>query len=413
VGHDNRSDIVIVGGGIAGSGLAAVLAAAGLDVDVLERTSQYPDRVRGEMYCPWGVAIANELGLLQPLLDAGAAFSTSWVFYDHALPTDVAESIGVDTSALVPGTPGILNITHPAACQALCDHAAANGAAMHRGVEAIGFGLDGGEPVVAWRDAVGTEHTRRPSVVIGADGRASAVRHAAGIELHSAPVRQYMTGLLLETTLALRDQIACQGTTGEVNWYNFPQGPHRSRVYLAHFDVHRYTGPFGLARFMGDLATSPSPNVAALAQGRPLTPLATHPSVDTWTDRPCAPGVVLVGDAAGYNDPIIGQGLSLSLADVRDVARVILAGGRNPTDFAEYTEARNDRHAKQRTASQTLAELMCAFGDDAAARRLRALPLLSTDETAAVMAATLFAGPEALPPGTEPLLAARELLLSA
>src|SRR5689334_10012854 len=122
--RSDGTDILIVGGGIAGSGLAARLAAGGLRIEVLERTTEYPDRVRGEMYCPWGVAIAAELGLLQPLLDAGAAFSTNWVFYDAALPADVAEAFGVDTSAILPGVPGLLNITHPAACQALCDHAA-------------------------------------------------------------------------------------------------------------------------------------------------------------------------------------------------------------------------------------------------------------------------------------------------
>ena len=42
-------DVVIVGGGIGGSGLAAVLADGGLDVEVLERTTTFPDRVRGEI----------------------------------------------------------------------------------------------------------------------------------------------------------------------------------------------------------------------------------------------------------------------------------------------------------------------------------------------------------------------------
>jgi hypothetical protein len=44
---------------------------------------------------------------------------------------------------------------------------------------------------------------------------------------------------------------------------------------------------------------------------------------------------------------------------------------------------------------------------------LRALPLMATDETVSLIGATLFAGPDVLPPGTEPLLAARELILSA
>jgi flavin-dependent dehydrogenase len=31
---------------------------------------------------------------------------------------------------------------------------------------------------------------------------------------------------------------------------------------------------------------------------------------DTWTEIPYAEGIVLVGDAGGYNNPIIGEGLS-------------------------------------------------------------------------------------------------------
>jgi 2-polyprenyl-6-methoxyphenol hydroxylase-like FAD-dependent oxidoreductase len=150
-----------------------------------------------------------------------------------------------------------------------------------------------------------------------------------------------------------------------------------------------------------------------LASGRAISPLATHPSVDTWTDEPFAPGVVLVGDSAGYNDPIVGQGLSLAMADIRDVSQVLLAGGRGAADFAAYGAARADRFAKQRLASQTMADMMCSFGQEAADRRLRALPLLGADETVGLLAATLFAGPEILPPGTELLGAARELFLHA
>ncbi len=128
---------------------------------------------------------------------------------------------------------------------------------------------------------------------------------------------------------------------------------------------------------------------------------------------PAAPGVVLVGDAAGYNDPIIGQGLSLTMADVRDVSAAILAGSPATADFSAYATARFDRHAKQRSASQTMAELMCSFGEGDAERRLRALPMLGTNETVMALGAALLAGPEVLPPGTDLLEAARSLLLAA
>ena len=44
----DRCDVIVVGGGIAGSALAGVLAGAGVDVLLLETVTEYRDRVRGE-----------------------------------------------------------------------------------------------------------------------------------------------------------------------------------------------------------------------------------------------------------------------------------------------------------------------------------------------------------------------------
>ena len=57
------ADVVIVGGGIAGSSLATVLAREGYQVVVLERQTAYRDKVRGEVMCCWGVAELLRLGL--------------------------------------------------------------------------------------------------------------------------------------------------------------------------------------------------------------------------------------------------------------------------------------------------------------------------------------------------------------
>ena len=76
-------DVVIVGGGIAGSSLAVSLVRAGLGVTVaVERERRFQDRVRGESIHPWGVGVARELGLLDVLAASGAHPLPLWRQYE-------------------------------------------------------------------------------------------------------------------------------------------------------------------------------------------------------------------------------------------------------------------------------------------------------------------------------------------
>jgi 2-polyprenyl-6-methoxyphenol hydroxylase-like FAD-dependent oxidoreductase len=59
----NDYDVVTVRCGLGGAAFAKVLAEAGLRVLVLERTSEFKDRVRGEVLVPWGRFEAQKLGL--------------------------------------------------------------------------------------------------------------------------------------------------------------------------------------------------------------------------------------------------------------------------------------------------------------------------------------------------------------
>ena len=77
----------------------------------------------------------------------------------------------------------------------------------------------------------------------------------------------------------------------------------------------------------------------------PGRPCATFPARDTRATTPVAPGVVLIGDAAGYENPLLGQGLSMALRDVRDVADALTtAGAWNERVFDEYVVGRRRRH---------------------------------------------------------------------
>ena len=70
---------------------------------------------------------------------------------------------------------------------------------------------------------------------------------------------------------------------------------------------------------------------------------------DTWTDRPITDGLALIGDAAGYSDPHIGQGLSVALRDVRVLSELLLAGEDwSPAALRPYAEERAERMRRLR-----------------------------------------------------------------
>ena len=56
-------DIVTVGGGMGASAFAASMARQGVRVLILEKETQFRDRVRGEYLVTWGVAEARKLGM--------------------------------------------------------------------------------------------------------------------------------------------------------------------------------------------------------------------------------------------------------------------------------------------------------------------------------------------------------------
>src|SRR5690606_36670225 len=95
-------------------------------------------------------------------------------------------------------------------------------------------------------------HEAACDLVIGADGRNSAVRQQAGIELHRDPPHHLLTGLLVEGAHGWDASMQATGTEGEVNFLIFPQGNGRVRLYIG-FPYEQksvYSGPEGPRRFL-------------------------------------------------------------------------------------------------------------------------------------------------------------------
>ena len=77
-----------------------------------------------------------------------------------------------------------------------------------------------------------------------------------------------------------------------------------------------------------------------------------------WTDAPLADGAVLVGDAGGWNDPIIGLGLSITYRDVRMVTDILKdEADWARADFTPYADERAERLRRLRFTAAIVSTL--------------------------------------------------------
>ena len=178
---ETTADVAIVGSGIAGGALAVRLARAGLAVTVLERSVEFGDRVRGEAMFPWGCAELARSGLLDIAMRAEGTVAARAVPYGDSMSPDAAEAAAMDTTAVVPGAAGMLNLSHPGACRELVEAAVDLGAEVVRGSRRVRV-TAGPQPAVRYEHNL-RQRIVKARVVVGADGRNSTVRRQLGIPL--------------------------------------------------------------------------------------------------------------------------------------------------------------------------------------------------------------------------------------
>jgi menaquinone-9 beta-reductase len=395
----HNPDVVVVGAGIAGASVAAVLARGGIEVLLLERQLEYRDRVRGEYLAPWGVLEARALGLESVIRSTQAVDARYAVSFDELVDPSAAAEATRDNSIFLPDVAGPLCASHPRSCQALAEEAVRAGAQLIRGV-AEAHVRTGNRPAITFRN--GIETSLRPRLIIGADGRTSTVRKQSGIKMNTAPPTHLVAGLLVEGASRWPDDLYTVGVEGDIQFYVFPQGNGRLRLYTCHANEQptRWAGPSGATRFVEAFAGLRAiPNTMGLGDVTPAGPCATFSCEQTWCDTPSTDGIALIGDAGGYDDPVDGQGLSLAISDVRQLSELLLASDDwAAANLRPYGEQRAERLRRMRRVSKTFATLMTTFTAAGRARRAQYYEAsrAGQDDVQTALAA-IFIGPDRPP----------------
>ncbi len=393
---DQNPDVVIVGAGIGGSALAHALSEAALRVVVLEKTLEHKDVVRGEWMAPWGVAEADRLGLTGVYEAAGAHWPLRHVGYSEFLTREQAEAATLDWRNTPAEQP--LCIGHPKACNLLNRCAEQAGAQLCRGIQRLKI-TPGTPPRVefSWQ---GRDFSLEPRWVVGADGRNGVVAKQIGAELTHDEEHHLFSGMLVEDAHDWPEDLQVIASEGDAHVLAFPQGEGRVRIYLGwpKEDRTRLLGPEGPHNFLRSWRIDCVPHAAAIYNATPASPCIAYPNHDSWVDHPVREGVVLIGDAAGRNDPILGQGLSITHRDVRLVRDALLDADQwSQAIFDDYVAERRERMSRLRVACRIASLRDAAFGAAGRALRQEIHERIDARPELAAPVAAAFRGPEALP----------------
>jgi len=369
-------DVAIVGGGLAGSTLATVLARAGRSVVVLERETAFRDRIRGENMMPWGVAIARKLGVLDDLVAAGGRLVPFFNVYTMGMRTEHRPM-----PQTTPSGEACLNMYHPDLQEALLAGARRAGADVRRGALVDNVSRSNGHWTVAFTEG-GASQALDAKLIVGADGRFSRMREWGGFQVARDPDNLRIAGALVQGTSVPEDETSlCLGPG--IGSFIAPLGEMRARMYFI------YIGAMGARSLSGKGKTLEFLN-ACRATGAPaewfdgvevIGPLAEFEGADQSVRQPTRPGLALIGDAAASTDPSWGSGLSKTMVDVECLSNRLLASDDWDAALEKYADDHDDLYRKLHDIIAWMTQLVWSGGPEADARRARVFPRLQADPT--------------------------------
>ena len=382
-----KHDLIVVGGGVAGSSLARRMAADGARVLVLEREAEFRDRIRGEALQPWGVAEARKLGVAQALELAAAELR----WFEQSI--NGQRAFRRDLVATTIPAEAMWGMYHPSMQEMLLELAVAAGAEVRRGVTAQQV-TPGRPPKVTVGPGQSAEFEAR--LVVLCAGRNPALRAQLGFRVQRGSIPLLLSGVWLRDLPAEVDHsvayVANDVSTGAVAAL-FPQRGDRARAY---FGFHpqkclRLQGEGDFTRFR-EMFTTTAGKAIPLGDAKPAGPLASFECADVWVAHPYRDGVALAGDAASSNDPSWGQGLSLAFRDARVLSDELVAGTDWDAAANRYAQRHDADYGVVKKVSGWFYDVFQRLGPGADARRARALPLIAQDSTR--VPDVLFSGPE-------------------
>ncbi|HVY80718.1 MAG TPA: NAD(P)/FAD-dependent oxidoreductase [Steroidobacteraceae bacterium] len=322
------SDVLVVGGGPAGSTMATLLARKGLSVALLER-DRHPRFHIGESLLPMNMPILDRLGLLAPL----AAIGVKKLGADFPADNERGYNVFRFERCLNPTWPFAYQVRRDEFDRMLFEHAAANGARVEQDarVGRITFRPDGAIAEVSTAD--GATRTHRTRYVVDATGRDTLLGTQLRLKKRN-PAHQ--SAALFAHFRGVERRPG--EDAGNVSVYRFEHGwvwmiPLRdgcvsvgavcSPEYLKRRDVPRDQLLLQTLRDLPDVWKR-------MARAEIVGNLHATGNYSYTCTRMSGRGWLMVGDAYAFVDPIFSTGVYLAMYTAELGAEVVAGALANP-----------------------------------------------------------------------------------
>ena len=323
--------VAVVGAGAAGLTAAVLLAAGGLDVDLLDAREDL-ETGSGVSIQANGLRVLREAGVLDAVLAAGHGFTSTGV----RLPGPGARLVAELTEGRFdPSLPATVGIAREDLAAILLARARAAGATVRLGtrVAAVETAVDGA--VLALEHA-GATTSERYDLVVAADGVGSTIRSMLGITtgprhlplgVWRAVVARPEGVERLEIINGGPSYFAGYAPTSDGALYAWVVEDYRDRREVGHAEQ---------VAIFRDLASGyHGPWEAIAASVDQDTPVSYARYSELLLEAPWHRGrTVLIGDAVHACPPTMAQGAAMALEDASVLAEVVLAAGPGLDDAA-------------------------------------------------------------------------------
>jgi geranylgeranyl reductase family protein len=315
-------EVVVVGGGPAGSSVAAALAEAGHAVVLLDKASFPRHKACSEYINPAGARLLDEMGMTSEIMKAGAHRMEAMLVHAPGGQHFVANYAKAE-----PGR-AALGLSRYRLDDLLIQRARAAGVDVRERAHVRGLLQDGGRVVGVEATIDGTRQTIYSSLVIGADGHRSVVSRE--LDQDTAPRWPHKTGLVAHY----------RGVTDLERFGEMHVGQH-AYAGLAPLedgltnvavvaDVRAVEGRSGSVDEFFTESLSNLPGVARkLAGAQRVGGIRGVGSMARRARRTTGDGWLLVGDAAQFLDPFTGEGIYEALRGASLAAPVASAALRS------------------------------------------------------------------------------------